>query len=80
MSQELDPLTSLINSPSVEPLEKGEPKSSHTNTTPELKNLLESPSHAPLSAGGQDRLQVSMKIFLFNIKNQLLIILIMVFH
>jgi hypothetical protein len=52
MSQELDPLTSLINSPSVEPLEKGEPKSSHTNTTPELKNLLESPSHAPLSAGG----------------------------
>jgi hypothetical protein len=52
MSQELDPLTSLINSPSVEPLEKGEPKSSATNITPELKDLLESPSHAPLSAGG----------------------------
>jgi hypothetical protein len=52
MSQELDPLTSLINSPSVEPLEKGEPKSSATNITPELKDLLESPSSTPLSAGG----------------------------
>jgi hypothetical protein len=52
MSQELDPLTSLINSPSVEPLEKGEPKSSATNITPDLKNLLESPNVKPLGAGG----------------------------
>ena len=52
MSQELDPLTSLLKTPTVEPLENGESKSSNTNPSKELQSLLSTPSTPMPTAKG----------------------------
>jgi len=52
MSQELDPLTSLLKSPSVEFASDEKPKSSNTNPSKELQGLLSSPSAPMPKAGG----------------------------